>query len=97
MKNYIKIFNDISINDISQVGGKNASLGEMFCQLSSKGILVPDGFAVTAEGYWSFLDHNKIVPQLNNFLPQPYTKTFNNLSYIGSKARKLLLEASFPL
>lgn len=96
MENYIKTFSTISINDISLVGGKNASLGEMFCQLTSKGINVPDGFAVTAEGYWNFLDQNKIVPQLINLLSELDRKTFNNLSDIGSKARKLLLDATFP-
>ena len=56
MKNYIKQFKDISISDIKLVGGKNASLGEMFNQLSPKGIKIPDGFATTAEAYWLFLE-----------------------------------------
>ena len=52
---YIKRFREIGIEDIPQVGGKNASLGEMFRELSSKGVKVPDGFAITAAGYWHFL------------------------------------------
>lgn len=92
----IKNFSEIRLKDLPLVGGKNASLGEMFSTLSSKGIRVPDGFAVTAEGYWNFLNHNKIVPQLSSLLSQLDNKKFNNLSDIGSKARKLLLEASFP-
>ncbi len=92
----IKHFSEIRLKDLSIVGGKNSSLGEMFSTLSSKGISVPDGFAVTAEGYWNFLNHNKIIPQLSSLLSQLDIKTFNNLSDIGSKARKLLLEASFP-
>ncbi len=89
----IKQFSEIRLTDLPIVGGKNASLGEMFSTLSSKGIRVPDGFAVTSEGYWSFLEHNKIVSPLSNILSQLDNKTFNNLSDIGSKARKLLLEA----
>jgi pyruvate,water dikinase len=92
----IKNFSEIRLKDLPLVGGKNASLGEMFCTLSPKGIIVPDGFAVTSEGYWNFLEHNKIVPQLSSLLSQLDSKTFNNLSDIGSKARKFLLEASFP-
>ena len=92
----IKHFSEIHIKNIPLVGGKNASLGEMFCELSSKGINVPDGFAVTADGYWSFLNHNNIAPKLTTLLSQLDNNAFNNLSVIGFKARKLLLEASFP-
>jgi len=58
----IKNFSEIHLKDIALVGGKNSSLGEMFTELSSKGIKVPDGFAVTSDGYWSFLNENKLVP-----------------------------------
>lgn len=51
----IRWFSEISIDDIPLVGGKNASLGEMYQQLTPKGIRVPEGFAVTSEGYWDFL------------------------------------------
>lgn len=92
----IKTFSEINLGDISLVGGKNASLGEMFNQLSSEGISVPDGFAITAEGYWNFLNHNKIIPQLSVLLSKLDCKTFNNLSEIGFEARNLLLNAKFP-
>jgi pyruvate,water dikinase len=92
----IKNFSEIHLKDISLVGGKNASLGEMFSELSSKGIKVPDGFAVTSDGYWSFLNENKLVPKLTEVLSKLNLETFDNLSEIGSKARKLLLEASLP-
>ncbi|HLC82929.1 MAG TPA: PEP/pyruvate-binding domain-containing protein, partial [Bacteroidia bacterium] len=92
----IKTFSEINLGDISLVGGKNASLGEMFNQLSSEGISVPDGFAITAEGYWSFLNHNKIIPQLSILLSKLDCKTFNNLSEVGFEARNLLLNAKFP-
>ena len=54
-------FREIKLKDLDQVGGKNASLGEMFQTLTSKGVNVPDGFAVTSEAYWKFLDHNNSV------------------------------------
>ncbi|WP_420935543.1 PEP/pyruvate-binding domain-containing protein [Alteromonas sp. A081] len=60
----VKHFSEIHLQDLALVGGKNSSLGEMFSALSSKGIKVPDGFAVTSDGYWSFLGENKLVPKL---------------------------------
>ena len=47
--NYIRWFNELTIDDVPLVGGKNASLGEMYQELSSQGIQIPNGFAVTAE------------------------------------------------
>ena len=52
---YIKWFREIGIEDVPIVGGKTASLGEMFRELKPKGVKVPDGFAITAAGYWHFL------------------------------------------
>ena len=91
----IKDFSELHLKDISLVGGKNASLGEMFSELSSKGIKVPDGFAVTS-AYWRFLNENKLIPKLTDILSQLDLETFDNLSQIGSNARQCLLDASFP-
>ena len=57
---YIKPFKNICIEDVPLVGGKNASLGQMISALAKEGILVPDGFAITADAYWYFIDHNGI-------------------------------------
>ncbi len=92
----IKNFSEIRLSDLPLVGGKNSSLGEMFSALSSKGIRVPDGFAVTADGYWKFLNENKLVDELNTVLSKLDKNKFSNLSETGSNARKLLLEAAFP-
>src|SRR5665213_1299326 len=96
MSNYIKLFSEIKMTDISSVGGKNASLGEMFSSLSAKGIRVPDGFAITSEAYWKFLDDNKIRKTLTDLLSKLDIKTFNNLSEIGKQARALFNETNFP-
>lgn len=92
----IKHFSEIHVEDISLVGGKNASLGEMFSALSSKGTRIPDGFAVTSEGYWFFLNNNELVPKLTGLLSQLDLKSFSNLANIGTKARQLILDATFP-
>ncbi|HKR06983.1 MAG TPA: phosphoenolpyruvate synthase, partial [Bacteroidia bacterium] len=95
--NSIKNFSEIRLSDIPLVGGKNASLGEMFSELSAKGIRVPNGFAITSDGYWKFLNENKLVNALNSVLSKLDKNKFSNLSEVGSKARKLLLEATFPI
>ena len=65
---FIKFFSEISIHDLPMVGGKNASLGEMFSQLTPKGILVPDGFALTADAYRLFLTENQLQATLEQLL-----------------------------
>jgi pyruvate,water dikinase len=96
MSTFIKKFNQIGIKDIALVGGKNASLGELFSNLSSKNIKVPDGFATTADAYWYFLNHNNIRQELTNILGELNKTDFNNLAVVGAKARKLILKATFP-
>jgi pyruvate,water dikinase len=68
MKQYIKHFKDTGINDIASVGGKNASLGEMISKLSTAGIPVPNGFAVTSEAFLSFLTHNSLQGKLKDLM-----------------------------
>ncbi len=96
METYIKKFDSISINDIPQVGGKNASLGEMFSQLSSRGIAVPDGFAVTADAYRHFIAHNKLDGVHKNVLKQLERPGYSNLAAIGHELRELILTARMP-
>ncbi|MGB5272214.1 MAG: phosphoenolpyruvate synthase [Eudoraea sp.] len=91
MKKYIKYFDEIGIQDIPQVGGKNASLGEMYNKLTSQGLKVPNGFATTSEAYWNFLDENSLRKPLQITLAQLDTENYYNLNEIGAKARKLIL------
>jgi len=93
MSSYIKKFNQIGIGDIAAVGGKNSSLGEIFSQLSSKGIPVPDGFATTASAFEEFLIHNLLHSRLYDLMQQLDKKNYSNLKEKGSKARKLMLDA----
>lgn len=53
---HIKWFREISIEDVPSVGGKNASLGEMYQALTSKGVTIPNGYAITAQAYFYFID-----------------------------------------
>jgi len=97
MNRYIKKFDQIRSSDIPSVGGKNASLGEMFTQLSGKGILVPDGFAITSFAFEEFLSFNYLQAPLQDLLLRLDRKTFLNLRDTGRLARKLLMDAIVPI
>ncbi|SFF05687.1 phosphoenolpyruvate synthase [Flavobacterium xueshanense] len=98
MKKYkhILFFNQIGIESLSKVGGKNASLGEMYNQLNPIGIVIPNGFAVTAEAYRLFRKENNLEQPLQELLMSLDTKDYSNLSFIGEKARNLILSATIP-
>lgn len=93
--NHILFFSQIGITDIAKVGGKNASLGEMYNQLNPKGIGIPNGFALTADAYRLFCKQNGIEQQLNSLLLSLETEHFSNLTAIGETSRALILSGSF--
>ena len=95
MKSYIRKFSEIGITDVESVGGKNASLGEMYNELTSKGVRIPNGFATTSYAFWEFLKENNIQKPLENLLNQLDRKSFANLEDIGKQARELILNATF--
>jgi pyruvate,water dikinase len=96
ISNLILFFNRISISDIAKVGGKNASLGEMYNQLNPKGIGIPNGFALTADAYRLFRKQNNIEQELNDLLLSLDTENYSNLVSIGETARALILSGTFP-
>ena len=96
MMSYIKKFSEIGMNDVAVVGGKNASLGEMFNQLVPKGIKVPDGFATTTFAFEKFLTHNSLHAPLYALMGKLDKKEFSNLKETGMQARQLMLNAEFP-
>ena len=96
MPEYILKYSNINASDIGKVGGKNASLGEMFNHLSSKGINIPDGFATTSAAFWYFIDYNNLREVLKTLLANLDRKGFTNLKETGAKARELFLSAKFP-
>ena len=95
--NYIQWFKDIRMTDVPSVGGKNASLGEMFSQLSQKGILIPDGFAITVDGYWHYIDQNKLREPIANLMAQlTDPEDLATLERIGSQVRQLIEQGTIP-
>jgi len=89
-------FAQISSKDIQKVGGKNASLGEMFQKLQSLDIKIPDGFAITAEAYWEFLNYNHLRTILSDELQKLNLRDLSNLSEIGAKCREYVQNGHFP-
>ncbi|HVV03708.1 MAG TPA: phosphoenolpyruvate synthase [Puia sp.] len=96
MKKYIKTFSEISIRDVPEVGGKNASLGEMYCRLADHGIRVPDGFAVTAAAFDHFIRYNGLEKPLNGLVQRLDKVNYSNLPAVGHEARELLLSGEVP-
>ncbi|MDI6687281.1 MAG: phosphoenolpyruvate synthase [Desulfobacterales bacterium] len=89
-------FDDISIKDIPMVGGKNASLGEMYQKLTSKGVSVPHGFAITAYAYQYLLKSAGIEDAIKDALAGLDTHDMKNLQKRGEKARNIIRTAEFP-
>ena len=66
---FIRRFNELGIADVPMVGGKNASLGEMYRALSGEGVKVPNGFATTAQAYRDYLTHNNLESRISEARP----------------------------
>jgi pyruvate,water dikinase len=96
MKKYILWFKEISKDDVPLVGGKNASLGEMFSKLSRKGIQIPNGFAITADAFRYYLAYNKIDEKLKEIFKKFDPKSIQSLKETGEKSRNLILKGKFP-
>jgi pyruvate, water dikinase len=88
-------FKELDKTKGNEVGGKNASLGEMFKALKSKGVNVPDGFATSADAYWKFIRENNIEEPLKETLSK-LRKDDENLKEMGARCRKLVLDGEIP-
>ena len=94
--NYIRWFNELTIEDVPLVGGKNASLGEMYRELTQQGILIPNGFAVTGEAYRYVLDQAHGWEALHQALDNLNPNDINDLAERAHKARETIYAAPFP-
>src|SRR6516164_8512214 len=93
---YLKWFREIGISDVSIVGGKTASLGEMFRELMPKGVKVPDGFAITAQAYRDFLGEAELDRRIDGLLSRLDTKNLDALRNCGWTIREAILSAPLP-
>ncbi|MGD8417589.1 MAG: phosphoenolpyruvate synthase [Pseudomonadales bacterium] len=93
---YIRWFEEISHGDLLDVGGKNASLGEMYRELTARGVRVPNGFALTTRAYHELIDAPGIRDELTSILAATDVTDVTSLADGGRRCRKLLYEAPFP-
>lgn len=93
---WVRWFETLSIEDVPLVGGKNASLGEMYRQLSARGVRVPNGFAITAEAYRDFLRENALDERIREILADLNTRDVANLRERGRLVREAILAAELP-
>ncbi len=89
-------FDQVGIEDTPYVGGKNSSLGEMYQNLTAKGVNVPNGFCITAHAYRFLLEHNKIVDKIKEILSDLNVHDIRNLQERGEKVRQTIRETEFP-
>lgn len=93
---FIRWFREINMTDVALVGGKNASLGEMCRELVPRGIKVPDGFAVTAEGYHHVLRVGGLAETIRRILADLDTRDLANLAERGRRVREAILATPLP-
>ncbi|MFI5360946.1 MAG: phosphoenolpyruvate synthase [Elusimicrobiota bacterium] len=93
---WVKWFEEIGIDDVPTVGGKNASLGEMYRSLSSAGVLVPNGFAITADAYRCYLDRFGLRERITRMVRALDARDTEALRRRGSEIRQSILTADMP-
>lgn len=96
MDAYIAWFDQLGMNDVEHVGGKNASLGEMISNLAGAGVSVPGGFATTAQAYREFLNYEGLADRINAELDKLDVDDVNALTTTGAQIRNWILETPFP-
>ena len=96
MSEQVLWFNQLGMNDVDRVGGKNASLGEMISGLFNKGVQVPDGFATTADAYREFIAHHGLDARINAALNGLDVNDIKALTTTGAEIRQWILDTPFP-
>ncbi len=96
MSEYVMWFNQLGMNDVDRVGGKNASLGEMISNLSNAGVSVPNGFATTADAYREFLSQSGLDDKIHTALSALDVDDVNALAAEGKRIRQLVSDTPFP-
>ena len=97
MNRYIMGLHEVQMSDVNQVGGKNASLGEMIKNLTKSGkVKVPGGFATTADAYREFLAHEGLADRINEALDRLDVSDVKELVKVGSKIRNWVMNTPFP-
>ncbi len=96
MSKWILWFDEIGLVDLPRVGGKNASLGEMYRELSSKGVSIPYGFAITVDAYHYILDSSGMRDKVDSYLHDLDVDDMEALRIAGSRIRQTIREIKLP-
>ncbi|MCP1676232.1 pyruvate,water dikinase [Natronocella acetinitrilica] len=95
LQDYVIWFDELGMNDVDRVGGKNASLGEMISNLAAAGVSVPGGFATTAAAYWDFLDESGLRKRIGDALDGLDVDDVDALASTGAAIRQMVLDTPF--
>ncbi len=93
---FVLPFKEVTLEDVERVGGKNAALGDMIHFLSPYGIAIPQGFAITTDAFFSFLEANGLQSKIGNILQALDRETYSNLHEIGVEIRTAILSCTIP-
>ncbi len=96
MSRFVRWFDEISHQDVAVVGGKTASLGEMYRTLGPLGVRVPNGFAITADGYWALLSGSGLQTRIAEILTGLNKNDIEDLARRGQAVRALFSQAPLP-
>ncbi|WP_299262583.1 phosphoenolpyruvate synthase [uncultured Psychrosphaera sp.] len=95
MQEYVLWYQQLGMNDVSQVGGKNASLGEMISNLANAGVKVPGGFATTSYAFNEFLEQSGLEKRIHDVLESLDVEDLNELVKVGEQIRNWIIETPF--
>lgn len=95
VQDYVLWYDQLGMNDVNRVGGKNASLGEMISHLAGAGVDVPNGFATTAEAFNEFLEQSGVNERIHTILDDLDTDDVRALAEAGKKIRQWVIETPF--
>jgi pyruvate,water dikinase len=93
---YVRRFNELGIDDVPMVGGKNASLGEMYRSLTGQGVRIPNGFATTAQAFRDFLTHNELDKRIGEALAALDVDNVDDLAATGAAIRGWIVDGELP-
>ena len=95
VQQYVLWYQELGMNDVNQVGGKNASLGEMISNLSNAGVKVPGGFATTSYAFNEFLEQSGLEAKIHNVLETLDVEDVNELAKVGEQIRTWIIDTPF--
>ncbi|MGJ0638092.1 phosphoenolpyruvate synthase [Xenorhabdus bovienii] len=90
-------YNQLGMNDVNRVGGKNASLGEMITNLAELGVSVPNGFATTAQAFNDFLEQSGVNQRIYQLLDETNVDDVNQLAKAGAQIRRWVIDTPFTV